>query len=152
MSAVTSQSRRQWSDASCLGVQVIFLDSDNVAVADPAALFDSAAYVDKGAVLWPDYWASSAAPDLQRILPTVTIPANTFESGQMVLNKRRCVDLPATRHNCRCCCTGLLCILCIETDCVVPESDCSAVFPSQVITDSRLLRSWFPVTCMSTSQ
>lgn len=68
---------------------MIFLDSDNVAVADPATLFDSAAYVAKGAVLWPDYWASSAAPDLQRILPSVTLPTNTFESGQMVLDKRR---------------------------------------------------------------
>lgn len=70
-------------------LQVIFLDSDNVAVADPSTLFDSAAYVAKGAVLWPDYWASSAAPDLQRILPSVTLPTNTFESGQMVLDKRR---------------------------------------------------------------
>lgn len=65
------------------------MDSDNVGVADPSTLFDSAAYVAKGAVLWPDYWASSAAPDLQRILPKVSLPNNTFESGQMVLNKQR---------------------------------------------------------------
>ncbi len=71
-------------------VQIIFLDSDNVAITDPTALFDTAEYLDKGAVLWPDYWASSAAPDLQRILPQVTLPSNTFESGQIVLNKSRC--------------------------------------------------------------
>ena len=58
-------------------------------MADPSTLFDSAAYVATGAVLWPDYWASSAAPDLQRILPSVSLPTNTFESGQMVLNKQR---------------------------------------------------------------
>ena len=72
----------------CL-LQVIFLDSDNVAIAEPSALFESRAYLDKGAVLWPDYWASSAAPDLQRILPQVRLPSATFESGQMVLDKRR---------------------------------------------------------------
>lgn len=82
---------------SGFALQIIFLDSDNVAVADPAALFTSAAYLDKGAVLWPDYWASTAAPDLQRILPAVTLPANTFESGQMVFNKRRCT---VYGHNC----------------------------------------------------
>ncbi|DBA65601.1 TPA: hypothetical protein ACH3X2_002666 [Trebouxia sp. C0005] len=69
--------------------EIIFLDSDNVAITDPTALFDAGEYLDKGAVLWPDYWASSAAPDLQRILPQVTLPSNTFESGQMVLNKSR---------------------------------------------------------------
>ncbi len=52
-------------------MQIIFLDSDNVAITDPTALFDTPEYLDKGAVLWPDYWASSAAPDLQRILPQV---------------------------------------------------------------------------------
>ena len=71
-------------------MQIIFLDSDNVAITDPTSLFDTPEYVDKGAVLWPDYWASSAAPDLQRILPQVTLPSNTLESGQMVLNKCRC--------------------------------------------------------------
>ena len=70
-------------------VQVIFLDSDNVALTDPSALFQSSQYLDKGAVLWPDYWASSAGPDLQRILPQVALPTNTFESGQMVLDKSR---------------------------------------------------------------
>ena len=78
-------------------VQIIFLDSDNVAITDPTALFDTPEYSDKGAVLWPDYWASSAAPDLQRILPQVTLPSNTFESGQMVLNKSRCDLQPVPR-------------------------------------------------------
>lgn len=80
-------------------VQIIFLDSDNVAITDPKALFDTAEYVDKGAVLWPDYWASSGAPDLQRILPQITLPSNTFESGQMVLNKSRC-GLQSVHRDC----------------------------------------------------
>lgn len=48
--------------------QVIFLDSDNVAVADVQPLFLSPEYKEHGAMLWPDYWASLAAPDLQAIL------------------------------------------------------------------------------------
>ena len=53
-------------------MQVIFLDLNNVAVAEPPTLFDSQAYLDKGAVLWPDNWAASAASDLQCILPRIT--------------------------------------------------------------------------------
>lgn len=78
-------------------MQIIFLDSDNVALTDPSALFEGGEYVDKGAVLWPDYWASSAAPDLQRILPRVALPTTTFESGQMVLNKSRCGSILSSR-------------------------------------------------------
>jgi hypothetical protein len=80
-------------------LQIIFLDSDNVAITDPTALFDTPEYLDKGALLWPDYWASSAAPDLQRILPQVTLPSNTFESGQMALNKSRCDLQPVARDS-----------------------------------------------------
>lgn len=70
-------------------LQVIFLDSDNVAVADPEMLFASAGYRQTGAVLWPDYWRSSAAPDLQIILDVPSMADNTFESGQMVFDKKR---------------------------------------------------------------
>ena len=43
--------------------EVLFLDSDNVAALDPEALFESAEFKEKGAILWPDYWESTAARD-----------------------------------------------------------------------------------------
>jgi alpha 1,2-mannosyltransferase len=71
-------------------MQVIFLDSDNVAVGDPTTLFETEEYVSTGALLWPDYWDSSAAPDLRHILKVPQLPRGTFESGQMVFDKERC--------------------------------------------------------------
>jgi len=70
-------------------VQVLFLDSDNVPVANPAILFEAQDYLKTGALLWPDYWQSSAAPDLAEILGVHSLQKGTFESGQMVFNKRR---------------------------------------------------------------
>ena len=70
-------------------MQVIFLDSDNVPVADPTPLFYSVEYASTGALLWPDYWQSSAAPDLAAILNVPHLPSGTFESGQMVFDKAR---------------------------------------------------------------
>ncbi|DBB17802.1 TPA: hypothetical protein ACH3X3_002830 [Trebouxia sp. C0006] len=69
--------------------EVIFLDSDNIAIEDPEILFSSAGYKQTGALLWPDYWHSSAAPDLQLILDVPSMADNTFESGQMVFDKKR---------------------------------------------------------------
>ena len=43
--------------------EVLFLDSDNVAVLNPEALFDSKEFKESGAILWPDYWESTAARD-----------------------------------------------------------------------------------------
>lgn len=72
--------------------QVLFLDADNMAVRDPSPLFGAAGYNASGALLWPDYWESSAAPDISDVLGLVAkaLPSSTFESGQMVLHKRRC--------------------------------------------------------------
>ena len=72
-------------------VQVIFLDSDNVAVSDPASLLQSEEFRQTGALLWPDYWDSTAAPDLATILDVSSLPSGSFESGQMVFDKKRCV-------------------------------------------------------------
>mmetsp|Transcript_14356 Transcript_14356/g.43356 ORF Transcript_14356/g.43356 Transcript_14356/m.43356 type:complete len:597 (+) Transcript_14356:257-2047(+) len=72
--------------------EVLFLDSDNVLVRDPSPLFVSAQYEESGAVLWPDYWASSVAPDLVAVLglpSDAELPAGSFESGQMLFHKRR---------------------------------------------------------------
>ena len=72
-------------------MQVLFLDADNVAVRDPKLLFDSAPFLRTGALLWPDYWDSSAAPDLPAVLGIEQrqAPRNSFESGQMLFQKDR---------------------------------------------------------------
>lgn len=72
--------------------QVLLLDSDNIPVRDLAPLFESPLFVASGALLWPDYWESAAAPDAAAVLalPAGTaLPAGSFESGQMLFNKRR---------------------------------------------------------------
>lgn len=69
--------------------EVLFLDSDNVPVSDPASLFESPAFKETGALLWPDYWASTAAPDLATILGVSSLPPGTFESGQLAFDKAR---------------------------------------------------------------
>ena len=43
--------------------EVLFLDSDNVAALNPETLFESREFRESGAVLWPDYWESTAARD-----------------------------------------------------------------------------------------
>ncbi|KAG2436436.1 hypothetical protein HXX76_006739 [Chlamydomonas incerta] len=71
--------------------EVLFLDSDNAVLRDPTYLFHSAAYRDTGALLWPDWWTHTAAKEAPRILNVSAsrMPLNTFESGQMVLDKAR---------------------------------------------------------------
>ena len=69
--------------------QVIFLDSDNVAVADPTSLLESPEFRSTGALLWPDYWTSTAAPDLAAILEVPQLAPGSFESGQMVFDKQK---------------------------------------------------------------
>ena len=75
--------------------QVLFLDSDNVVVHNPDFILSTPQYKEHGAMLWPDYWASSAAPDVQAILGIGALPQGTTESGQMLFDKARC-DATAT--------------------------------------------------------
>ena len=82
--------------------QVLFLDSDNVLVQDPSSLFDSAQFAETGALLWPDYWDTSTAPDLAAVLalpPGMRLPAGSFESGQMLFDKRRCGSIHPVPQN-----------------------------------------------------
>ncbi|KAG2501658.1 hypothetical protein HYH03_000162 [Edaphochlamys debaryana] len=71
--------------------EVLFLDSDNVVLRDPTYLFDSLPYRQTGAMLWPDFWDSTAAAELPRILNLTKrdVPRGTHESGQMVIDKSR---------------------------------------------------------------
>ena len=68
---------------------VLYLDADNIALRDPSVLFD----VDRGALLWKDFWLESAAPDLFEIFPDLSrnqhIYNGTHETGQMLIHKPR---------------------------------------------------------------
>ena len=76
--------------------EVLYIDSDNVALRDPAFLFDETAYLRHGAIFWPDRyvgpgsafeWLKRETWDLcgvpYRIEPEI-------EAGQLVIDKRRC--------------------------------------------------------------
>lgn len=71
--------------------EVLFLDADNIPVKDPTFVFDLEEYKSTGALFWPDY-------DYQRLKQNnpiwgiMEVPyrnEQTFESGQIVVNKRK---------------------------------------------------------------
>ena len=96
-------------------------------VADPTPLFASVDYRSTGALLWPDYWQSSAAPDLAAILNVPELPRGTFESGQMVFDKARYSAQP-----------GMTCRLC--TVVLSVEGHCQFMLASSCTQTSHL--SW----------
>ena len=69
--------------------EVLFLDSDNVPITNACDLFEDDAYKKTGAMLWPDFWPASAAPELQTITGTNSLLNSTHETGQMVFDKQR---------------------------------------------------------------
>lgn len=69
--------------------EVIYLDVDNVAVKDPSFLFETPEYQESGALFWPDFGRMGA---FQPIWTICGVPYNDepdFETGQMVLHKRK---------------------------------------------------------------
>jgi hypothetical protein len=83
--------------------EVLFLDADNVPTRDPAFLFDDPRYREAGAVFWPDLPPYDRAEWLPEVVwrnvglgPRDEVD---FESGQLLVDKRRCwKELAATRH------------------------------------------------------
>jgi hypothetical protein len=76
---------------------VLLLDADNVPLADPSLLFESSAYLDHGAVFWPDYGIETPLPTGRLVAehPIWTVlrlvPGGPeLESGQMCIDKGRC--------------------------------------------------------------
>ena len=65
------------------------MDSDNVPITNACDLFEDDAYKKTGAMLWPDFWPASAAPELQTITGTNSLLNSTHETGQMVFDKQR---------------------------------------------------------------
>ena len=79
--------------------EVLYIDTDNVIVSDPTKLFDASAYREHGAVFWPDF--ERLAPDrpIWNICRVTYRDEPEFETGQMVIDKRRCwKSLQLTMH------------------------------------------------------
>lgn len=76
--------------------RVLFLDSDNVPVRDPAFLFKSPEFVDTGAVFWPDFWQPSHTlfylredSLLWELLQMPFVDMFEQESGQLLIDRHR---------------------------------------------------------------
>jgi hypothetical protein len=74
----------------CPFEEVLALDADNVAVRDPEYLFSAEPYKSTGAILWPDYQRLEATRDIWSILNLSYRDEPEVESGQIVIDKRRC--------------------------------------------------------------
>jgi hypothetical protein len=70
--------------------EVLLLDADNVPVADPTYLFDTPQFKETGAIFWPDFNQLDRSRLIWRICGVPYRPEPEFESGQLVVDKRRC--------------------------------------------------------------
>ena len=70
--------------------EVLLLDADNVPVLNPEYLFDAPEYQDNGAIFWPDLGCMSPKKDIWKITGVPYRKEFEFESGQLVVDKRRC--------------------------------------------------------------
>ncbi len=72
--------------------EVLFLDADNVPVANPEFLFDCKEYQAAGAIFWPDFTQTSQNGDLAiwRSCGLRRPSEPEFESGQILVDKARC--------------------------------------------------------------
>lgn len=69
--------------------EVLFLDADNMTVADPEYLFESAPYRETGAVFWPDYTSLAADDPVWELCGVPYRDEPEFESGQILIDKVR---------------------------------------------------------------
>jgi hypothetical protein len=70
--------------------EVLLLDADNVPVRDPAFLFDRDEFQDTGAMFWPDIVRLARGNPIWAVSGLPPRDGPSFESGQVVLDKRRC--------------------------------------------------------------
>lgn len=74
----------------CRFREVLLLDADNFPLADPSFLFDAEPYRQHGAIFWPDFARLSANHPVWRLTGAVYRNEPEFETGQMIIDKRRC--------------------------------------------------------------
>jgi len=76
--------------------EVLFLDCDNIPTRDPTFLLSCDPYKAHGAVFWPDRWMApgdpywTIHPEAWTACDVVCREEPELESGQMVIDKRRC--------------------------------------------------------------
>jgi hypothetical protein len=70
--------------------EVILMDADNVAIRDPAALFETQPYAELGCLFWPDLEQLEPGAPIWEICRVPYQHEPAFESGQLVVDKARC--------------------------------------------------------------
>jgi hypothetical protein len=70
--------------------EVFLLDADNVALVDPAGLFDLPEYAAHGAVFWPDIVQLRADNPIWDVCGVDYRSTPSIESGQLLVDKQRC--------------------------------------------------------------
>lgn len=74
----------------CRFREVLLLDADNVPLLNPEFLFDTAQFKTTGAIFWPDLKRWDAIEPIWRICGVPFRNEPQFESGQIVVDKKRC--------------------------------------------------------------
>jgi Mannosyltransferase putative len=69
--------------------EVLYIDADNYAVANPEFLFETTEYKSTGAIFWPDQQRLKADRDIWRLCGVDYRDEPEFESGQIVVDKAR---------------------------------------------------------------
>ena len=73
--------------------EIFYIDADNIPLRSPEPLFASDTYLQTGALFWPDLERTkSTTEELFQVFGVTSVPLKRdfeFESGQMVLDKRR---------------------------------------------------------------
>lgn len=70
--------------------EILFLDTDSYPVRDPSFLFEERAYRWTGSCFWPNIWRTDPESKFWQALDLPFVDEADWESGQMVINKRRC--------------------------------------------------------------
>ncbi|KAJ3342855.1 hypothetical protein HDU91_000482, partial [Kappamyces sp. JEL0680] len=69
--------------------QVLFLDSDNLALRKPDFLFESEEFTSSGLVVWPDYFLARCNSPIYKIIGRSCKLEYEKESGQLLVDKKR---------------------------------------------------------------
>jgi alpha 1,2-mannosyltransferase len=68
---------------------ILYLDADNVAVADPTYLFDHEIFKAQGAVFWPDFWRTDSQNPIWNLINDRSYSISEQDSGQLLVDKSR---------------------------------------------------------------
>ena len=74
----------------CRFREVLFLDGDNVPVANPGYLFETPQFKKNGAVFWPDVRFYNRRHAVWQVMGVPYRAGREFESGQILIDKARC--------------------------------------------------------------